>query len=156
MKLFRPRTITIAFFAVLFGTGAVRAAADARDFKAWYGRAHEDLEIARLLHEESAYDGAVCFHAHQAVEKILKGVFYLHGKTPERTHFTETLADGLTRYEPRLKAHRRALRELDAIYVPSRYPKQGVPSLNGEDASACLARAEPVFDLLRGRLSGNR
>src|SRR3989338_2501890 len=126
----------------------VWALKDSRNPNDWYERAHEDLDVAEVLFKETNHYSAVCFHAHQAAEKALKGALISRGSRPDQIHQTAELAKDLSRYNSKSKTFIPSLKELDKLYVPSRYPKQGRSPLNKGGASFCLERAKSVFDLV--------
>jgi HEPN domain-containing protein len=70
--------------------------ADARasEAKAWMVKAWRDLETARraATGEPPFYDVAV-YHCQQAAEKAVKAFLVHHGKSYEKTHDIEVLAD---------------------------------------------------------------
>jgi HEPN domain-containing protein len=61
----------------------------------WLTRAKGDLAIARAPLPEGAFYEDLCFHAQQAAEKALKGVYQHHGWTFRYTHDLEELITGL-------------------------------------------------------------
>ncbi|MBI3999894.1 MAG: HEPN domain-containing protein [Candidatus Omnitrophica bacterium] len=126
----------------------VWALKDSRNPNDWYERAHEDLDAAEVLFKETNHYGAVCFHSHQAAEKALKGALINRGDRPDQIHQTAELAKNLSRHNPKSKTFIAPLGELDKLYVPSRYPKQGQGLFSREEASSCLEQAKQVFDLI--------
>jgi len=59
-----------------------------RTIREWVEKANGDYNVAgRELNvpENPNYD-AICFHAQQCVEKLMKAVLILHGNTPRKTH----------------------------------------------------------------------
>lgn len=121
---------------------------DSRNPADWYERAEEDWQVARLLREETPFHAAVCFHAHQAVEKALKGRWMDRGHRPPHTHRNTELAQKLFKSDPGLVRSVKDLSYLDSIYITSRYPKIGAKALTVEDAGACLEKAEAVLETL--------
>ncbi len=56
--------------------------------KEWVRKAEEDFCVARRelrARKNPSYD-AVCFHAQQSVEKLMKGLLIQRGKVPPKTH----------------------------------------------------------------------
>lgn len=85
----------------------------------WLRFAREDLRMAELAFEDGIHN-QVCFHAHQAVEKTLKGCLEAQGQAPPRTHKRADLirlvrGSMLTDLEPQLL-------KMDRFYIPTRYP----------------------------------
>ncbi|MEN3010484.1 MAG: HEPN domain-containing protein, partial [Candidatus Bipolaricaulaceae bacterium] len=84
----------------------------------------------------------VCFHAHQAVEKMLKGFLLSRGRRVPRTHSLAEL--GRLAGElgfPRELAQR--VRILDGYYLPTRYP-DALPKLSDLPGAAEGAEALEV------------
>ncbi len=121
------------------------AIGDSRNPEDWFDRAQVDLEIAETTFEDTSYYHQVCFLAHQAVEKKLKGLLWSYGQSPERIHGTEDLYKRLVRFKPDIAVNRADLRKLDSIYVPSRYPQPGY-AFERADAQTCLDIARPIFE----------
>ena len=141
-------SLSLLVLMVLIASPAWASLKDSRNPSDWYERAHEDLDVAEVLFKETNHYGAVCFHTHQAAEKALKGALISRGNRPDQIHQTAELAKDLSRYNSKSKALIPSLEELDQLYVPSRYPKQGWNPLSKEEASSCLERAKSVFDLV--------
>lgn len=59
--------------------------------RGWLTKATSDLGAADLLLDSSGPYDTVCFHAQQAIEKILKGFLAFHGLPIPRTHDLEEL-----------------------------------------------------------------
>ncbi len=75
--------------------------------------------MAELAFDDGIYNQA-CFHAHQAIEKALKGLLEAQGQVPPRTH---KLVD-LVRQIPQGKWGdlESQLLRMDRFYIPTRYP----------------------------------
>ncbi len=85
----------------------------------WFQFAEDDLRVAQLALREGIYTQA-CFHAQQAVEKVLKGLWVCQGKRPPRTHALLPLWEGLTPNP--LQEWQAQMSLLTLFYSPSRYP----------------------------------
>jgi HEPN domain-containing protein/predicted nucleotidyltransferase len=132
---------------VLFTTGAIAqrdAAARVREHSEgvalWRKRAAADLRVARLTAEapDPVLD-AIGFHAHAAVEKLLKAEIAAQGTFPPRTHDLRKLlarVPSSPRDNVRLRAACALLQEL---YPLSRYPEKRMPTL--EEARQALDAA---------------
>jgi HEPN domain-containing protein len=92
----------------------------------WLTAAREDLAYSRHA-ASGGHHAPACFYAQQAAEKAVKALHYLRGARVVIGHNVRALIQQL---EPRERALDRLLdaaRELDLLYVPTRYP-------NGLDA----------------------
>jgi len=121
---------------------------DSPDPSQWYERANVDLEDAKLILEKTNHYDQVCFLAHQAVEKNLKGALIQRGIYPDHTHYTEQLARRFAKYKPGVKEYLNDLRQLDRVYVPSRYPKPGF-IFTKEKAEGLLSKAQVICAMIR-------
>jgi HEPN domain-containing protein len=54
----------------------------------WVAKAEGDFDVAQreFRREANRNLDAICFHAHQCVEKLMKAVLVAHGVAPEYTH----------------------------------------------------------------------
>lgn len=133
---------------VFIATASACFAEDSRNPGDWYQRAHSDFEVAELLLNQTAYYPIVCFHAHQAAEKALKGALISRGVSPDKFHYTVELAERLSEFVPEAKNLVASCKDLDQIYVSSRYPKRNGVEFTREVASNCVQNAKPVLDFV--------
>jgi HEPN domain-containing protein len=95
---------------------------DARaEAKRWLEAAREDLAYARHA-SSGGYHAPACFFAQQAAEKAVKVVHYLRGARAVIGHSVRALIEQLEPPEASLRALLDAGRELDLLYIPTRYP----------------------------------
>ena len=108
----------------------------------WLAFADEDLQMAALAMSQDIPRQA-CFHAQQAVEKALKGLLQTRIGTYPKSHVLEELLLYHPQTREELRSWRDACRELDAFYIPTRYP-DALPGLlpgGDEPSEADAARA---------------
>lgn len=94
----------------------------------WLSAAREDLALARHA-ATGGYHAGACFHAQQAAEKAVKAVHYGRGARAVLGHSVRRLIE--TFDPPALSDLVDAARELDLLYIPSRYPnglESGTPA----------------------------
>ncbi|HEX5043204.1 MAG TPA: HEPN domain-containing protein [Candidatus Polarisedimenticolaceae bacterium] len=92
----------------------------------WLASAREDLAWAQ--HAAAAgFHAPACFHAQQAAEKAVKAVHYARGARAVIGHSVRALIESLAPRQDALDALSDCARELDLLYLPTRYP-------NGLDA----------------------
>lgn len=125
--------------------------------RTWFEFARTDLRVAELAQKDELYNQA-CFHAHQAVEKMLKGFLLSRGKRVPRTHSLLELGK-LARelgFPGELAAK---IRILDGYYLPTRYP-DALPRLSdlpsAAEAEEALTLAEEVWRWLLDRTDSSR
>jgi len=115
----------------------------------WVEKAEGDLRTAqrefRAL-DRPNYD-AVCFHAQQCVEKLMKALLMHHQITPPRTHDLERLFDLLKPVVPTFAPSVEDIRSLTTTGMAVRYPDE---SADQEDARQALE----ICERLRGELLG--
>lgn len=123
--------------------------------RTWFEFARTDLRMAELAQAEGLYAQA-CFHAHQAVEKMLKGFLLARGRRVPRTHSLLELAR-LARehgFPPELAQR---IRVLDGYYLPTRYP-DALPRLSDlpgtQEGAEALEAARSVWQFLRELSTG--
>ena len=123
----------------------------------WFRQAEQDLEAATHLLDSSDYNWA-CFVAQQAAEKAVKAVYAARRQDVERVHSILVLIRGDQRAGvqgiPELGHLQNAARELDRMYIPTRYPNGvpfGIPSdfFGRQNAEDSLQWAEEILQAVR-------
>lgn len=121
----------------------------------WIGKARGDLATARR--ELAATDGpnydAVCFHAQQCVEKLMKGLLIQSGVTPPKTHDLASLSRLVAEACPGWQCNLADLHYLSRAAVEYRYPGE---SADREDAATAMSICERLSDALRARIASGR
>jgi HEPN domain-containing protein/predicted nucleotidyltransferase len=111
----------------------------------WLDRARDDFAAMQAVaNVEPPVRGAVCFHAHQCVEKLLKACLIARSIRPPRTHDLGELLDRCIGSGFDLEQLRASCETLNEVWPKSRYPRNGKPS--GSDAQAAIAAATAVRD----------
>ena len=87
----------------------------------WFAAAREDLSYSRYA-AAGRYHAPAAFFAQQAAEKAVKVVHYLRGARAVIGHSVRALIEQLEPPEPSLHALLDVARELDLLYIPTRYP----------------------------------
>jgi HEPN domain-containing protein len=107
----------------------------------WIAKAEADRATAarELRATESPNYDAVCFHAEQAVEKLMKAMLIHLGVTPPRTHDLVVLDRLLAPVCPRWSWPDEELRLLSRAAIAFRYPGE---SADKEEASEVFETAE--------------
>ena len=101
----------------------------------WVERAESDFRVA--CRESAVTVGpsyeAVCFHAQQCVEKLMKAVLIDRGVSPPRTHDLLALASMVTTAVAGWTCPSMELSTLSAAAVGFRYPSDSVEKEDAED-----------------------
>ena len=112
----------------------------------WLDKARRDLCLAERLASDGSFPDAACFHAQQAVEKLLKAALIARAVPIPRTHDLVHL-DGLLGPLVRGWAFdRTSLATLSVAAVAYRYP--GLTA-SATDAAGAFATARAVWQTLR-------
>jgi HEPN domain-containing protein len=130
------------------------------DPKSWRSFADMDMEAARVLASDERpgiLAHVICFHAHQAAEKYLKGLIVAGDEEPPRIHALPELLSRATVHVPDLDTEQvhTAANGLNAYYIPSRYPVEAGGSsgpITATEASEALVWAEAIAAEIRPRL----
>ena len=118
----------------------------ARTARRWLDTAHQDLAFAH--HAAAAgFHAPACFHAHQAAEKAMKALHYARGARAVYGHGIRQLIERLD--NPDLGGLLGGARELDLLYLPTRYPNgldDGTPeeAFSSEQSSRALGFADEI------------
>jgi HEPN domain-containing protein len=120
----------------------------------WFRQGLSDLEAAQGSLQQKKYDWA-SFQAQQAGEKLLKAYWLCHGYDPWGHSLAKLIIDypdAGTR-QP-IAALLDAAKQLDKMYIPTRYPN-GLPDMipaevftHGE-ASQAIEQAQKILDVLK-------
>ena len=118
----------------------------------WLRKARNDLITAQqiLLLPDGPTD-TPCFHAQQAVEKVLKALLTAEGIVFPRTHDLMPLLDMAISVLPDLENFREAFAELSGYAVEVRYPGDFI-NPSKEDAHVALKVAEQVMEIVQAKL----
>ncbi len=116
----------------------------------WIEKASADLATAgreMRARKDPNYD-AVCFHAQQCVEKLLKAALTETGRDFSRTHDLNHLLDLVLPTHPLWEAFRSGFQELVAYAVEYRYPGE---SATKEMAQTALKAAKSFSKEFTGK-----
>lgn len=84
----------------------------------WFQRAENDLlNIENNLKSQRIPWDTVVFHAHQAIEKFLKGLLVANGAIPQRSHDLVELLQACTQFAPAVLSFEQDCRLLNRLYV---------------------------------------
>ncbi|ACM19493.1 nucleotide-binding HEPN domain protein [Geotalea daltonii FRC-32] len=89
----------------------------------WFHKAEHDLQnIRNNLAAENIPTDTVCFHAQQAIEKLLKGVLVANARNISKTHDLVKLLTDVADILPELLTYEEQLEEISEYGVGVRYP----------------------------------
>jgi HEPN domain-containing protein len=118
----------------------------------WFRQAERDLKHARTSMAHAEFEWA-CFASQQAAEKALKAL-YQSFSGEGWGHSISVLLEGIDSRTTVPEELRRAGRQLDRMYIPTRYPNgfdQGIPGdyFALEDAQAAIEDAHAILEFAR-------
>jgi len=116
----------------------------------WVAKAEGDFQAASELgtSRRSNHD-AICFHAQQCIEKLMKAVLLQHAIAPPHTHDLLKLDNLVRSAQSDWKCERRDLRFLTRGSVAFRYPGESATSAHSAAAlSICTRLRETLLKLL--------
>ena len=91
--------------------------------KKWLDLASEDQRVAELIWQSGAeLWRALCFHAQQFVEKILKGILEGSGQRVPKIHDLKNLLDRCGQAAEGFPLEEREVLFLSSVYIDWRYP----------------------------------
>ena len=126
----------------------------ARTARRWLDTAREDLAYAHHA-ADAGFHAPACFNAHQAAEKAMKALHYAQGARAIHGHGIRRLIELLE--DQTLKRLVPGARELDLLYVPTRYPNgldDGTPgdAFSSDQSSRALEFAGEILVAAAARL----
>lgn len=89
----------------------------------WFRKAEHDLQnIRNNLAAENIPTDTVCFHAQQAIEKLLKGALVANARNVSKTHDLVKLLSDVADIIPELLPYEDQLEDISEYGVGVRYP----------------------------------
>ncbi len=120
--------------------------------KEWLKKARRDFVTMNrefLAEEEPNYE-AVCFHAQQCAEKMLKGYLFEHFLQFGKTHDLRELLNLASNIQPGWKIFEKQAARLSEYAVDTRYPGAEVYKEDAEEAvSTCKKIRAAIFSEMK-------
>jgi len=124
------------------------------DSKRWLRQAEADIKAAQGSLKNQNYEWA-CFQSQQAGEKVLKAFWYYYSFDP-LGHSVVKLIQEFPRTEIKKSLSKllNKAKELDKLYIPTRYPN-GLPDLTPsevyteEEASKAIESSKIILDQIK-------
>jgi HEPN domain-containing protein len=92
--------------------------------KEWVIKSQNDLKSAEILFRENGPTDSLCFHCHQAVEKILKGFLVFNKKEFPKVHDLIHLLNLCKKLDKNLEKLEKDVSFLNRYYIETRYPPE--------------------------------
>lgn len=115
----------------------------------WYQKSDNDLSTAILLLKEGGFSDTICYFAHQAVEKRLKGYLMSKDKNPKQIHSLIVLAKEVSKSMPQINEYAEEISALSDYYIPTRYPVDPPVEYLKSDAKDAIEKATTVLNFLK-------
>jgi HEPN domain-containing protein len=121
--------------------------------KEWIAKADGDYRTAQreVVAEESPNFDAVCFHAQQCIEKLMKAMLISFGDIPAKTHDLVVLSDLIGARCPVWNWPAEDLRFLSRAAVTFRYPGESAEKEDAIEAFTIATRVRSQLLLLLQR-----
>lgn len=124
-------------------------------FQEWQKRAEEDFGSAKMLLDNDGFPSVVCFHAHQVVEKYLKGYLAYQDKEPQKVHQLDSLLEECAKIDESFKDYIEQVVSLNDYYIEARYPTDFREDISLNEAKASLEKAEKIRSFVVSKIKSN-
>jgi len=119
----------------------------------WLRKAANDLQnIRNNLSATEVPTDTICFHAQQAIEKLLKGVLVANGRSVSKTHDLVRLLTDVTDILPELAPFEEQFEDVSEYGVAVRYPNGFSEPTLGE-ASRAYEIAMKVSEIVHHKIN---
>ena len=115
--------------------------------KEWIAKARSDLQSAEILYKENGPTDSICFHCHQAAEKILKGfLISKKGKFPQ-IHDLIRLLNLCKEIDKNFEFLTNEASFLNRYYIETRYPPE-IIVYSKEECKKALDNISRLFQFI--------
>ena len=119
----------------------------------WLKSAEEDFQFALInLKEQKPFYAQICFHFHQAVEKILKAYIIANDLEFKKIHDLVLLLCICSAKDPSLNILRENCEYLNTFYIETRYPVHWPTKFSHNEAMEAYRAAEKIFSIIREKI----
>jgi len=127
------------------------------EYERWLFTAEENLESAKTIRTNKVYPWT-CYIAQQAAETALKAYLIFQGEELPRIHLVKELLENCGKYDKDFIANIDEYKELDAYYIPTRYPNglsDGTPGTyySASDADKAIKLADKIVSLVKRKVN---
>jgi HEPN domain-containing protein len=122
-------------------------------FKEWKERADEDLGSARILLKNNAFPAVICYHAHQVIEKYLKGYLAYNDFEFEKIHKLDILlADVVAKIDKDFQEYKDTASSITDYYFETRYPADFKEDISLEEAREAVEKSSEFRDFVLSKV----
>ena len=115
--------------------------------KEWIKKSQNDFKSAEILHKESGPTDVLCFHCHQAVEKILKGFLVFNKIEFPKVHDLIYLLRLCEKANKNFGNLKEKISFLNRYYIESRYPPE-TEVYSKKECQQAIKFAEVIIQLV--------
>ena len=124
--------------------------------KEWLEKAEEDFQFAASVLEDTIFYAQICFHFHQAAEKLLKAFVIASDLEFQKIHDLLILLNLCAGVAPELQEIQEHCRFLNRYYIETRYPVHWPTKYSKEEALKAKESCEKVRNAIRESLTSAR
>ena len=121
-------------------------------FEEWQEKAEEDFQSGNILLEHNGAPASIAFHAHQGVEKYLKGFIVFHGKSFEKTHHLDELIAECKKIDNSFEDFIDESATLNDYYIEARYPIDIKEDISSKEAKEAIEKATAIRDFVLSKV----
>jgi HEPN domain-containing protein len=121
---------------------------NSKQFEEWRKRADEDYGSSKMLLENDGFPSVICFHAHQVVEKYLKGYLAYNDFEPKKTHQLDMLLKEISGIDEDFSQFVDEVISLNDYYIEARYPTDFREDISLAEAKEALEKATQIRDFV--------
>ncbi|HHT9132229.1 MAG TPA: HEPN domain-containing protein [Candidatus Tripitaka californicus] len=115
----------------------------------WFAKGAHHMESAVSLYDEEGYTDIIGLHAHQAVEKYLKGYLLLKGAVPGDTHDVVNLLKEASRYDKTFEKYLTPCQGMNCYYLDNLFPASEYSEPTGEEIKGYLDVAWEIINRVK-------
>lgn len=116
----------------------------------WIEKAEDDREVATMVAAAGKAPDAICFHAQQCIEKMLKAALTEHGDQFPKTHDLAALAARLASLTPTYRPDPNDFDLLEPGAVEYRYPGARANLVDAREAVEIMERCRAALRAVLG------
>lgn len=122
------------------------------NYKDWLEKGEHNLADSKRLLKDGGYADTICFLAHQAVEKYLKGYLVSKEINPPKIHRLEKLAKDCVKFDRGFLEFLDECLLLSRYYIETRYPSLLPIEYTKEEAKKAIETAGKIIEFIEDRL----
>lgn len=118
---------------------------ESKNYKDWYERASHDIEDADRLLIGGGYSDTICYLAHQAVEKYLKGFLLFNKTNYPFIHDLPRLLGLCKKFDEHIWDYLEECEKINGYYIEDRYPLNAPLQYSKEETKEVIKMAKGLI-----------